>query len=224
MRESEDLSAAGEARRSELLTIPRFFAIMKGDEKHELTISVKFTGGKIVRTGYVEPDVFRLLLTALMPANRLALEVSMATGLRIADVLHLKTEALVRTARPTITERKTGKRRRVYFPRALRDTLLRQAGRYYVFEGRYDERRPRTRQAVFKDIKRVARMYRVDGEKIRANVAPHTARKIYAVQDYRAHGSLERVRRLLNHSDEAVTALYALADRLERKQRRSGAK
>lgn len=224
MRESEDLSAAGEARRSELLTIPRFFAIMKGDEKHELTISVKFTGGKIVRTGYVEPDVFRLLLTALMPANRLALEVSMATGLRIADVLHLKTEALVRTARPTITERKTGKRRRVYFPRALRDALLRQAGRYYVFEGRYDERRPRTRQAVFKDIKRVARMYRVDGEKIRANVAPHTARKIYAVQDYRAHGSLERVRRLLNHSDEAVTALYALADRLERKQRRSGAK
>lgn len=221
MRESEDLSAAGEARRSELLTIPRFFAIMKGDEKHELTISVKFTGGKIVRTGYVEPEVFRLLLTALMPANRLALEVSMATGLRIADVLHLKTEALVRTARPTITERKTGKRRRVYFPRALRDTLLRQAGRYYVFEGRYDERRPRTRQAVFKDIKRVARMYRVDGEKIRANVAPHTARKIYAVQDYRAHGSLERVRRLLNHSDEAVTALYALADRLERKQRRS---
>lgn len=174
-----------------------------------------------MRTGYVEPDAFRLLLTALMPANRLALEVSMATGLRIADVLHLKTEALVRTARPTITERKTGKRRRVYFPRALRDALLLQAGRFYIFEGRYDERRPRTRQAVFKDLKRVARLYRIDGEKIRANVAPHSARKIYAVQDYRAHGSLERVRRLLNHSSEAVTALYALADQLERKQRRS---
>ena len=177
-----------------------------------------------MRTGYVEPEVFELLLTALMPANRLALVVSMTTGLRIADVLHLKTSDLVRTARPTITERKTGKRRRVYFPRALRDALLRQAGRFYVFEGRCDERRPRTRQAVFKDLKRVARLYRIDGEKIRANVAPHTARKIYAVQDYRAHGSLERVRRLLNHSDEAVTALYALADRLERKQRRSGAK
>lgn len=174
-----------------------------------------------MRTGYVEPEVFELLLTALMPANRLALQVSMVTGLRIADVLHLKTADLVRTARPTITERKTGKHRRVYFPRALRDALLRQAGRYYVFEGRYDERRPRTRQAVFKDLKRVARLYRIDGEKIRANIAPHTARKIYAVQDYRSHGSLERVRRLLNHSDEAVTALYALADRLERKQRRS---
>lgn len=192
---------------------------MKGDEKHELTISVLLTGEKSMRSGYVEPDVFKLLLTALMPANRLALTVSMTTGLRIADVLHLKTYDLLRTSRPTITERKTGKHRRVYFPRALREEMLRQAGRYYIFEGRFDETRPRTRQAVFKDLKRVARLYRIDGEKIRANIAPHTARKIYAVQDYRAHGSLERVRRLLNHSDEAVTALYALADQLERKRR-----
>ena len=221
MRGSGGLSTAGEARQREPLTISRFFAIIMSVAKTRVDIFSIVYGGKIMRTGYVEPDVFKLLLTALMPANRLALEVSMTTGPRIADVLHLKTADLVRTARPTITERKTGKRRRVYFPRALRDALLLQAGRFYIFEGRYDERRPRTRQAVFKDLKRVARMYRVDGEKIRANVAPHTARKIYAVQDYRAHGSLERVRRLLNHSDEAVTALYALADRLERKQRRS---
>lgn len=221
MRESGALSTAGEARRSEPLTEFRFFDIMRDDENGELTFSVLYTGVKSVRTGYVEPDSFRLLLTALMPANRLALETSMTTGLRISDVLHLKTADLVRTARPTITERKTGKRRRVYFPRALRDALLRQAGRYFIFEGRYDERRSRTRQAVFKDLKRVARLYRIDGEKIRANIAPHSARKIYAVQDFRAHGSLERVKRLLNHDSEAVTALYALADRLERKQRRS---
>lgn len=212
---------AGATRRSEPLTKFHFFATMKSVENAELTFSVLYTGGESVRTGYVEPDAFRLLLTALMPANRLALETSMTTGLRISDVLHLKTADLVRTARPTITERKTGKRRRVYFPRALRDALLLQAGRFYIFEGRYDEQKPRTRQAVFKDLKRVAALYRIDGEKIRANIAPHTARKIYAVQDFRAHGSLERVRRLLNHDSEAVTALYALADRLERKQRRS---
>lgn len=221
MRKSGNLSAAGEARRSEPLTKSHFFDTIMSVENVQLTFSVLLTEGKNVRTGYVEPDSFRLLLTALMPANRLALEVSMTTGLRISDVLHLKTADLVRTARPTITERKTGKRRRVYFPGALRDALLLQAGRFYIFEGRYDERRPRTRQAVFKDLKRVAKLYRIDGEKIRANVAPHSARKIYAVQDYRAHGSLERVRRLLNHSSEAVTALYALADRLERKKRRS---
>lgn len=224
MRKSGILSAAGEARRSEPLTKSHFFDTIESVEKETVDIFSFVDGGKNVRTGYVEPDIFRLLLTALMPANRLALEVSLITGLRIADVLHLKTADLVRTARPTITERKTGKHRRVYFPRALRDALLRQAGRYYIFEGRFEETRPRTRQAVFKDLKRVARLYRIDGEKIRANIAPHTARKIYAVQDYRAHGSLERVRRLLNHGDEAVTALYALADQLERKRRRSGSR
>lgn len=186
----------------------------------ELTKSVLCTGGKNMRTDYVEPNVFELLLTALMPANRLALEVSMVTGLRIGDVLHLKTFDLLRTSRPTITERKTGKRRRVYFSKALRETLLKQSGRYWIFEGRFDETRPRTRQAVFKDLKRVAALYRIDGQKLRQNIAPHTARKIFAVQDFRAHGSMERVQKLLNHGDEAVTALYALADRLTRRQRR----
>lgn len=224
MRERRNLVNGGRSPAKRTVDKVALFCYHYECRKMSVDIFSKVDGGKIMRTGYVEPDVFKLLLTALMPANRLALEVSMATGLRIGDVLHLKTSDLVRTARPTITERKTGKHRRVYFPRALRDALLLQAGRFFIFEGRYDERRPRTRQAVFKDIKRVARLYRIDGEKIRANIAPHTARKIYAVQDYRAHGSLERVRRLLNHGDEAVTVLYALADRLERKQRRSRAR
>lgn len=170
-----------------------------------------------MRTDYIKPAVFDLLLTALMPPNRLALQVSLQTGLRISDVLHLRTNVLMKTARPTVTERKTHKRRRVYIGRKLREELLRQSGRYWVFTGRLDERRPRTRQAVYKDLKRVARLYRLDGRKIAANVAPHSARKIFAVQDYHAHGSVERVQRLLNHSDEAVTMLYAMADQLQRK-------
>ena len=171
-----------------------------------------------MRTDYVDPRVFDLLLTALMPPNRLALQLSLATGLRISDCLALRTDVLERTQRPTVTERKTHKRRRVYVPTALRADLLRQAGRYYVFEGRLTETRPRTRAAVYKDLKRVARLYRLDGKAISLNIAPHSARKIYAVQDYHAHGSIERVQRLLNHSDEAVTMLYALADQLAKKK------
>lgn len=170
-----------------------------------------------MRTDYIKPEVFKLLLTALMPQNRLALELSLATGLRIGDCLALRTDVLKRTARPTITEQKTHKRRRIYVNAALREQLLRQAGRYYVFEGRLDERRPRTRAAVFKDLKRVARLYRLDGKKIAANIAPHSARKIFAVEAYHAAHDLAKVQRLLNHSDEAVTMLYALADQMMKK-------
>lgn len=204
----------GAPRRSFILDRWGLFCYFKLRVNFEFTILGKESEHENVRTDYISPEVFRLLLTALMPPNRLALELSLATGLRISDCLALRTDVLRRTQRPTITERKTHKRRRVYVPTALREALLRQAGRYFVFEGRLDERRARTRAAVYKDLKRVARLYRLNGKLINLNIAPHSARKIYAVQDYHAHGSLERVQRLLNHSDEAVTMLYALADQL----------
>ncbi|WP_303791410.1 tyrosine-type recombinase/integrase [Anaerotruncus colihominis] len=170
-----------------------------------------------MRTDYIKPEVFNLLLTALMPENRLALQLSLATGLRIGDCLSMRTAALEASQRPTIREQKTGKKRRIYVPKALRVELLKNAGKRYIFPGRLNPNKPRTRAAVYKDLKRVAALYRLDGRKIRRNVAPHTARKIYAVQDYHAHHSLQRVQRLLNHSNEAVTLLYAMADVLSRK-------
>ena len=45
-------------------------------------------------------------------------------------------------------------------------------------------------------------------------IAPHTARKIFAVSKYQNGCSLAKVKQLLNHSDEAVTVLYAMADQL----------
>lgn len=199
------------------LTIAPFLFILGVGGIDELTILGKESGEKNVRTDYINPQVFELLLTALMPANRLALQLSLATGLRISDCLALRTDVLKRSNRPTITEKKTHKHRRVYIPQELRDRLLKQAGRFFVFEGRLDERRPRTRAAVYKDLRRVAKLYRLDGKPIRRNIAPHSARKIYAVQDYHAHHDMKRVQRLLNHSDEAVTMLYALADQLAKK-------
>ncbi|WP_195983438.1 hypothetical protein [Clostridium sp. D33t1_170424_F3] len=37
----------------------------------------------------------------------------------------------------------------------------------------------------------------------------------FSVSAYRQTGSLQRVKELLNHDDEAVTMLYAMADQLE---------
>lgn len=142
-----------------------------------------------------------------MPENRLALIVSMTTGLRINDVLNIKSADLHRD-RFTVREQKTGKNRRIRLDTRLRDDMLRYAGRIYVFENRLDYKRPRTRQAVFKDLKRACECFRVKG----LNVSPHSARKIYSVEQYKRTCSVQRVQALLNHSDEAVTMLYALAD------------
>ena len=144
-----------------------------------------------------------------MPANRLACEVSIATGLRIGDVLSITTEQ-VRGGRWTVTESKTGKRRRVRLPVDLQRRILAQAGPIYAFSGRLDGRRHRTRQAVYKDIRRAAKAFR-----LQEHVSPHSLRKYYAVEQYkRTGGNLKRVQELLQHDSEAVTAIYALADAL----------
>lgn len=152
-----------------------------------------------------------LLLTAMMPANRLALRASLATGLRIGDVLAFRTQD-VAAQRWTVKEQKTGKARRVYLPTKLCQDILAQAGRIWAFEGRSDPKKHRTRDAVYKDLRRVATLYRVDGKKLVEHVSPHTARKVYAVEAFQRSGSLRRVQDLLNHENEAVTMLYALAD------------
>ena len=165
-----------------------------------------------MRADWVEPDVFEMLLTALMPENRLAIKARMASGLRINDVLSLRTADMKR--RMTVREQKTQKGKRVYWPQKLYDEMMDQAGRVYVFQGRLDARKHRTRQAVAKDLKRVAELYRIDGKKIAEHISPHTARKIYAVEQAHSGATLRKVQELLNHSDEAVTMIYAMADAL----------
>lgn len=160
-----------------------------------------------MRSEWVSNDVMSHILATLTRENRLAVIVSLTTGLRISDVLNLRTEQL--NNRFTITEQKTLKHKLVVLSDSLLDELLSVSGKIYVFEHRLDARRHRTRQAVYKDIKRAAKAFRID-----LNVSPHTARKIYAVKQYKRTCSLNRVRELLNHSSEAVTMIYALADKL----------
>ncbi len=159
---------------------------------------------------------------ALRPANRLVMEVMLATGLRVGDVLRLTTAQFERQ-RFTVREAKTGKTRRVYIPHDLQLRVLRQAGRLYAFEGRDDWRKHRTRQAVWRDVARCAEFFRHGGAVPKGTVSPHSARKVYAVEEYRRTGDLDAVRQKLNHDPAhmATTLLYALSDKLDSKALRA---
>lgn len=169
----------------------------------------------MARSGYIPRGTFVHLLAGLMPENREALLLSLDYGMRIGDVLRMPANVLV-SGYWSFQEEKTGKRRRV----RLSDTHIAAcrafAGKYYVFPHRTNARKHRTRQAVYKDLKRIARAFRL------RYVSPHSARKTYAVDRFKqSGGDLKRVQRLLNHSDEAVTALYALADQMDRSRNTS---
>ncbi len=170
-----------------------------------------------MQSDYIFKEELQHILAALMPENRLALEVSLYTGLRISDVLALKTREVKR--RFTIQEEKTGKRRHVYLSDELLHRMLMQSGKIYIFPHRYDGKRHRTRQAVWKDLNRAMEYFRIPKKLV---ISPHTCRKVYAVERFQKRGNLEEVRKLLNHSREGVTMVYAMADILtERKLRGS---
>lgn len=156
------------------------------------------------RARWLPREQMEHILAFCMRENREALRLSLDYGMRIGDVLRMPTDA-ARRGRWSFKEEKTGKRRRVTLSSAHRKECLSIAGKIYVFEHRLDPHKHRTRQAVFKDLKRIARFF---GAK---DISPHTARKIYAVERFKG-SDLKRVQKLLNHSDEAVTYLYALAD------------
>lgn len=170
-----------------------------------------------MRTEYMLNREVDLVLAALTPANRLVMRVALHTGLRLGDVLALKSARL--QPHFWVTESKTGKRRQVGLPEPLLSDLRAAAGKVWVFEGRSPEKH-RTRQAVWKDVKRAARAFRLP-----ANIAPHSARKVYAAELLERYGDLDKVRRALNHSNDAVTMIYAMADQQRRtKDRRRSAR
>lgn len=157
-----------------------------------------------MKTEYLLNREVELVLAALTPANRLVMRTALHTGLRIGDVLALETAQL--QPHFWVTEQKTGKRRQIGLPEPLLSDLKNAAGERWVFEGK-DRDHHRTRQAVWKDMKRAAKAFRLP-----LNVGPHSARKVYAVELLRKYGDIDKVRRALNHNSETVTMLYAMAD------------
>lgn len=171
-----------------------------------------YKGGDFLRTEYLLDKEVEHVLAALTPSNQLVCRVILHTGLRVGDVLRLKTDEIAPIF--YVTEQKTGKKKRVGLPRDLLKRLRKIAGKYYVFEHRLDPKRHRTRQAVWADVKRAAKAFRLN-----QNVAPHSFRKVYAVELFENYGDLKKVQRALNHSNETVTLIYAMAAKaLEAKQ------
>lgn len=167
-------------------------------------------GGDIMRTSYLPEGQLLLILAALTPGNRLVCRVMLHTGLRVGDAVALRRDQVAR-GRFMVTEAKTGKRRRVGLPADLVSEIL-DAGNPkspWAFPSPRNPEKHRTRQAVWKDIKRAQRAFRIP-----LNAGPHSLRKVYAVELMRKYGDLRKVQRALLHSNDMTTLLYALADRL----------
>lgn len=146
--------------------------------------------------------------------NSLALRTCLETGWRVDDVLHLKTADL-RGRTLSCVAMKTGKPDSKVISADLAKRLKQIANNGRLFDGRFGDK-PRTRQAVWRDVKKAAKRLKLDG-----NIAPHSARKTYAVEDFKDNG-LATTMKDLQHDRVSTTLIYAFADLIDYKQTAGG--
>lgn len=170
-----------------------------------------------MRSEYLFDSQLDLILAALTPSNALVCKVILHTGLRISDALSLPASVLERKpCRFWVTERKTGKRKLCGLPADLVAAIREQSDDTWMFPGD-GTGRPRTRQAVWSDIKAAQRAFRIP-----VNAGTHSMRKVYAVQLMADYGDISKVQKALNHSNSTITMLYAMADKLTQSQKKKG--
>lgn len=154
-------------------------------------------------TDYISKADFRRIFQHLTYDNYLAVRLSLETGLRIGDVVALKSDCLKGTTL-TFTAAKTGKSGKAEITKDLADKLRRYSASDFIFASS-SKLGHRTRQAVWKDVKKAAA-----AEGFAVNVAPHSARKTFAVGVAQTQG-IAAAQRALQHDSQAVTAGYVLS-------------
>lgn len=166
-----------------------------------------------MRTDYIDPDLYKVIFMHMTYENALALEVSLTTGLRIGDVLKVRPSDLRSDGLHYVAE-KTGKSGIAPISRRLADKLIKNGNKWWCFPHRDSPRlKHRTRQAVWKDVKRAAEIVRSSGLLDDQNVAPHSGRKTFAVVDKAAHGAAH-AQAALQHASRATTEIYTESDKL----------
>ena len=158
-----------------------------------------------MRTDYINPDTMWRIISFLRPQNALVMRVCLETGIRVGDVVKLPTDAL-RGASIHYTAQKTGKKGKASISTELMRALMRNCDGDFLFPSTRSKTGHISRQTVWSDVKRVAHRTGVRG-----NIAPHSARKTFAVEKLKTDG-LGEVQKLLQHGDIGTTLLYCLSD------------
>ena len=161
-----------------------------------------------MRTDYFPFEEWVYILRLLQPIDRIITKISLHTGLRISDILEIKKNKFKK--RMTIHEKKTGKKKDIYLPERLYTEALQfiKTDNEYLFPAAKGTGH-RSRQAIYYDFKRASEALRLKG-----NLAPHSARKYYAVAKYRKWNDIRRVQKKLLHENIATTTLYVFSDKM----------
>lgn len=154
-----------------------------------------------MRVFSIEND--RIFYNALSKKMQLIYDVGCSTGLRISDIVRMKKEIL-NIKEPTIKEQKTGKSRRIYFKKQIRNRLINfssTSSNDYIFFSNSKSGHI-SRQAVWKAFKNAAQT-----AELKLNVGTQSMRKKFAYTLKQKH-NLKYVQNKLNHDNILTSLIY----------------
>lgn len=140
--------------------------------------------------------------------NWLLFVTGLHTGLRVSDIVKIRSGDVYKKNILIVTEQKTKKTKEI----ALSAKLKREFNKYiedndyssdiYLFKSRKGENRHIKRQQVYLIIKKVCAIYGVE------NVGTHTLRKTFGYRHYKKYRDIEALRKYFNHANSSVTTRY----------------
>lgn len=162
-----------------------------------------------MQTRYVPLETLMRIAEAMPHEARGAFLLSMQTGVRITDALSARACDFDAGGFYHYIAKKTGKAGRAPVTQDfIMEYVSGHDGDAYIFPSPQRRKNaPLTRQAVFLNIKAACARLGLDP----TGIAPHTARKAFAVDLFHREG-LGKTMHALQHRDAATTLLYALSD------------
>lgn len=155
-----------------------------------------------MRVDLLEKKEAEKIVKGLSPPYDLIWDIGYSTGLRISDVLNLKA-AIAGKSYVYVTEQKTGKKRRIYIRKKIREQIASHVRRFVL-----PKEAPLfscSRQTVWRNFKKAS-------TGIGKNVGTHSMRKSYALQCLKKSHSLQTLQKNLNHSMQADTINYIMSN------------
>ena len=160
-----------------------------------------------MQTKYITPEDVAKIASKLSGHSRTIWLLMCDTGLRISDAVALRYSDIDKEGKIHYKAKKTGKIGIASPSGNVLALLGRKKTREYIFRSSVNPNKHIHRSTVFKHIKRACALCGIDAH----GIAPHTARKVFAVKDFRENG-LGKTMHDLQHSSAATTLFYALSD------------
>lgn len=160
------------------------------------------------RTKYLNDEEIKQISDNLSGIYKGIWQLCLETGVRVSDAIEARFCDFDKDGNFYFVAQKTGKNGVAKVSRDfIKDYIGRKTSKRFVFPSPMKPYTHVTRQSVFLHIKKACKAVGINPD----GVAPHSARKHFAVELYRSKG-LSATMQALQHSDVGTTLLYALSD------------